>query len=107
MRANLESGEPQWVADGEEGLLAKLDDQEMGDEIVLATTSIVIEAVSGDEAEDLAEAALAAQRLACQEKLRAIAIAANEPVSRTMAEASISPLRMGSRRKRSTAQAYG
>ncbi len=95
MRANLESGEPQWVADGEEGLLAKLDDQEMGDEIVLATTSIVIEAVSGDEAEDLAEAALAAQRLACLEKLRAMAIAASEPVSRTMAEGGISRLRRG------------
>ena len=60
------------MADGEEELLAKLDDQDMGDEIALATTSIVIEAVPGDEAEDLAEAALAAQRLACLEKLRAI-----------------------------------
>ena len=67
----------------------------MGDEIVLATTSIVIEAVPGDDAEDLAEAALAAKRLACLEKLRAIAIAASEPVSRATAEASISRLRRG------------
>ncbi len=84
----------------------------MGDEIALATKSIVIEAVPGDDAEDLAEAALAAKRLACLEKLRAIAIAASEPVSRAIAEANISRLRMGSRgevqeRKRSTAQGYG
>ena len=91
----LEAGEPQWVADGEKDLLAKLDDQEMGDEIVLATTSIVIEAVPGDDAEDLAEAALAAKRLACLEKLRAIAISASAPVSRATAEASISRLRRG------------
>lgn len=92
----LEANEPQWVADGEEESLAKLDDEEMGDELAIATTTIVIEAEPGDEAEDLAEAALAAKRLACLERLRAIAIAANEPVSRSIAEASISRLRMGS-----------